>query len=261
MFSVQNFPRIQQQGRWIASAYKLVGLYSVPLLTIVTIISMSNVFTAGTFAHWPYIATIWAVIFSVAIDVNIVRLFLESKINEDRGAFCIGLGLCLVTAAALFIEGIEQSIGLNWDTDIIRSAIFLLVGLRVILVIVLMAREGRRLGEWLLTLPQSSPPISVQIVPELATDSVQNEPVEAQEIAPEMPALHLVESPSGSAGMSYPKYTPEEAVALDICKQSRVKVRDIRAAISSGELIGNSKQQVSKTALEKWLASRAKSTA
>jgi hypothetical protein len=34
------FPKINSQAKWIAALYKWFGLYSIPLLTIVTIISI-----------------------------------------------------------------------------------------------------------------------------------------------------------------------------------------------------------------------------
>jgi len=139
--------RINTQAQWIAGAYKVIGLYAIPLLTAVTVISMTNVFSAGTFVHWPYVSTIWAFIFALAIDVNIVRLFVEAKTDKSKMAFIVGLGLCIVTGAALFIEGLQQSIGIAWSDEKIQTAVGILVGCRVILVIVLMAREGLKLGE------------------------------------------------------------------------------------------------------------------
>ncbi len=157
-----TFSRTHTQARWIAGAYKLVGLWSIPLLTIVTIVSMANVFTSGQFAQFPGISTAWAIIFSVAIDVNIVRLFVEAKLDKSWAAWWLGFGLCIVTGAALSIEGLEQSIGVVWTSQMIQTSITILVFCRVLLVILLMAREGAKLGTLLDTLPveKIAPPMT-----------------------------------------------------------------------------------------------------
>lgn len=144
---------IEQQARTIASGYKLVGLYSTILLTLVTIVSMSNVFSSGMFARYSWIPTAWAIVFAMTIDVNIVRLFVEGTVSfcqqkkrEGFASYVIGFGLGAVTAAALFIEGLQQSIQLSWNDGLVHTIIVILIGVRVLFVIVLMAREGRNLG-------------------------------------------------------------------------------------------------------------------
>lgn len=153
-----EFASIQFQARMLVYIYKLVGLYSIPALTLVTIVSMTNVFTSGQFAQWWWINAAWALIFSATIDVNIVRLFVESAIEWKQGhkfqsaiSFLIGAGLGAVTGAALLLEGKQQSIGLNWESERIKWVILGLIAVRIALVIVLMAREGVRLGAWLAT--------------------------------------------------------------------------------------------------------------
>jgi len=151
--------QLTRQTRWIAQAYNFVGLYSIPLLTAVTIISMSNVFMQGYFSQFPVISGAWAFIFAATIDVNIVRLFLESQVEWRQGnkwtgwiAFGVGLGLATVTGVALFIEGLQQSIGLEWNDPTLKLVIAILIGLRVFLVVVLMAREGSKLGQMIAAL-------------------------------------------------------------------------------------------------------------
>jgi hypothetical protein len=133
---------------------------------------MTNVFSSGYFSQFPLIAGIWAFIFAASIDVNIVRLFLEAyiakhqgQLKESRIAFWVGLGLACVTGAALLIEGLQQSIGLEWNDPILRFVIGLLIFLRVVLVVVLMAREGGKLGQIILTF---LPEIAVQERPALS---------------------------------------------------------------------------------------------
>src|SRR5579884_3249233 len=146
--------QLTRQTRWIADAYRFVGLYSIPALTLVTVVSMMNVFTSGMFSSYGWIPSIWAFIFAATIDVNIVRLFLEAQIEKLRGnkrgsaiAFYVGLGLAIVTGAALLIEGLQQSIGLEWSNLALRWAIGILIFFRVGFVVVLMAREGGKLGQ------------------------------------------------------------------------------------------------------------------
>lgn len=170
--------RLSRQTRCIANAYTATGLYSVPLLTLVTVISMTNVFTSGYFSRYPGIGGLWAFIFAATIDVNIVRLFLEShcervkgNVSASRMAFWVALGLAIVTGAALLVEGLQQSIGVQWTDGTVKGFIGVLIAARVILVVVLMAREGCKLGAAL----------------------VQNEPVAVpftQELKPPQAPLH-----------------------------------------------------------------------
>lgn len=145
--------KLTKQTRWIASAYNFIGLYSIPLLTLVTVISMTNVFSSGYFSQYPFISGLWAFIFAATIDVNIVRLFLESHCEKVKGhvssartTFWVALGLSIVTGVALLVEGLQQSIGLSWNDGTVKVFISLIIALRVILVVVLMAREGCKLG-------------------------------------------------------------------------------------------------------------------
>src|SRR6266568_620152 len=107
--STVDFPGITKQARGIAKLYKWLGLYSIPVLTIVTIVSISNVFTHGELASDSHVQFAWAIIFATAIEVNIVRLFFESKLDHDTGAFIIGIVLVIVVGTALLIEGLQQS--------------------------------------------------------------------------------------------------------------------------------------------------------
>lgn len=141
-----KFRRINSQARVIAALYKGLGLYSIPLLTIVTIISISNVFTRGQLASDPRLQTLWAIIFAAAIEVNIVRLFFEWKLDKDKGALWLGIGLVFVAGVALLIEGLQQSIGFTWDNMYMQIVVGIVVGLRVLVVVLLLAREGSRLA-------------------------------------------------------------------------------------------------------------------
>lgn len=174
-----EFPSIIKQAKLIAYLYKWVGLYSTVLLTIVTIISMSNVFTSGTLAHWSFVQDTWAIIFAAAIDVNIVRLFLEAHLEKSWGAYTIGIGLTCVTGAALLIEGLQQSIGLQWDNQIVQVTIGILISFRVLFVVVLMAREGTKLGKLVGVLVKPTTQLSVQ--PQPTPEAQPNVPQDEQE--------------------------------------------------------------------------------
>jgi Helix-turn-helix domain of resolvase len=195
----QDFPSLTKQSRGITYIYKMVGIYSIPLLTIVTILSMSNVFTSGQFARWPYVQTIWAVIFASAIDVNIVRLFIESYVDKSRDAFWIGLCLGCVTGAALLIEGLQQSIGLTWTSWYVQFTIAMLVFARVVCVIILMAREGKKLGQMLQVPVSTSFPGTMPMEPgeqpnEPVIEVTQHEQVEQPEEEKEMEQKECPES-------------------------------------------------------------------
>ncbi len=141
-----EFPKITGQAKGIAGLYKWLGLYSIPLLTIVTIISISNVFTRGQIANDPRLQTAWAIIFAAAIEVNIVRLFFEWKLDRDNGALWLGIGLVFVAGVALLIEGLQQSIGFGWGNFYLQFAVGSVIALRVFVVVLLLAREGSKLA-------------------------------------------------------------------------------------------------------------------
>jgi len=157
-----DFPGITKQARGIARLYKWFGLYSIPLLTIVTVISISNVFTRGQLAQASWLQFLWAIIFAAAIEVNIVRLFFEAKFDHDRTAKVLGIGLAIVAGAALLIEGLQQSIGFAWDNPYIQWIVGSVIFLRVLVVVVLMAREGSKLAFTLTLLKQEELVNSVQ---------------------------------------------------------------------------------------------------
>lgn len=171
-----EFASIRGNAKWIVYAYKFIGLYAIPLLTLTAIVSLTNVFTAGEFAQYPWIKNAWALMFSIAIDVNIVRLFVESKVDKSRWAFTIGIGLCIVTGAALLLEGLQQSIGLSWQSVPVQGTISIIVGLRVLLVIILMAREGRKLGD--LVLMVTHVPVQASTVLEASQEQESEHPKE-----------------------------------------------------------------------------------
>jgi cation transport ATPase len=182
LFRRSTFLRSQNRRR-----YNFLGLWSIVLLTVCTIISMANVFTSGEFARWPWVTTAWALIFSATIDVNIVRMFVEGYIERAQGqrvsgniAYAIGGVLAVVTGAALFLEGVEQSIGLTWDSDIMHETLGVLLALRVICVVILMSREGRRLGHVVHTIAKNAHLASIAN----AVQSAQAKPKREQKARP-----------------------------------------------------------------------------
>lgn len=144
-----SFPRINKQATGIAALYTWLGLISIPVLTIVTVISVANVFVRGQLAQGSFIETFWAVVFAAAIEVNIVRLFFEAKLHKDRWSFILGILLIFVAGIALTIEGLQQSIGFNWTDSHVQIGLGFVVSLRVLVVVVLLAREGSRLATML----------------------------------------------------------------------------------------------------------------
>lgn len=61
------------------------------------------------------------------------------------------------------------------------------------------------------------------------------------------------------APTSQVRYSPIDAVKLEICQKNQIKKRDIDAAIKSGKLKANLSGTFSKTALENWLKDRQQS--
>ncbi len=140
------FPKIQRQGHFIALVYKVVGFYSIPLLTVATIISLTNVFTTGSLVTITGVQLAWAILFSAAIEVNSVRLFIESAIDDSKTDFGIAIVLTIVAGAALFVEGLQQTTGFDWSNLWVRIVIGFLLAARVVCVMILLGREGRKLG-------------------------------------------------------------------------------------------------------------------
>lgn len=140
---------IEKQARGIAHLYRFLGLYSIPVLTLVTTVSVANIFVHGTLIarlQWPGVEIVWAVVFAAAIEVNIVRLFFEARLYHDRIAFRSGVILVIVACFALLIEGMQQSIGFDWHSPLAQIGIGTVIVLRVCVVGLLLAREGSRLA-------------------------------------------------------------------------------------------------------------------
>ena len=127
----------------IGNVYKFIGLYSIPVLTVATTISMVNVFTGGALSQWRWLEFVWAIVFSVAIEVNVSRLL------SERTKLSVALGLCLAVVAgiALIIEGLQQTIGVSWDNVWLHRAVVFSIILRVVVVVALMAVEAHKQRE------------------------------------------------------------------------------------------------------------------
>lgn len=161
------FPNL---SRRIAALYKWLGLISIPVLTIVTAVSVANVFTRGQLAQSQTVQIWWAIIFAAAIEVNIVRLFFESKHDNDKAAKSLGIGLIIVAGVSLIIEGVQQSIGFDWNNVYMQGVVGGVVGLRVIVVMFLLAREGSRLATLLPDTEQPMYACLVQFAPPIDTE-------------------------------------------------------------------------------------------
>lgn len=127
--------------QFIINSYRFLGLLSIPALTVVTTISMANLFTAGRAAQWDNVSIVWAWIYAAAIETNVVRLFTEKR----KASFALGLGLGVVTCIALQFEGMQQTGSMMWNSATVQILLPWIIGLRSILVYVLIAYEGRRL--------------------------------------------------------------------------------------------------------------------
>jgi hypothetical protein len=170
-----DFPGITKQAKWIAKLYKFFGLWSIPILTIATTISIANVFMHGQLASDTRLQFAWAVLFAAAIEVNIVRLFFEAKLDKDHGAFVLGIVLAIVAGAALLIEGLQQSIGFDWSNILVQWTVGIVVAARVIVVVWLLAREGSRLASSMIDTAQPLTQIDTPAQPELIQELVQEE--------------------------------------------------------------------------------------
>lgn len=222
------FPHVSQR---IAALYKLLGLLSIPLLTIVTIVSISNVFVRGQLATWQGLAFVWAVIFAAAIEVNIVRLFFEAKMNADKGAFTLGIILAIVAGAALLIEGLQQSIGFDWSNFVVQWTIGLVVFLRVLVVVLLLAREGSRLAVTMQEIAQNEH-MDEHIIyaclvhfPEPAPVQIVQETEHASDTR-----LHVVPNTKRRSSMKPPKgarQTPEQRIRTLLDLNPNISIREL----------------------------------
>ena len=128
--------------RKIVDFYRLLGLLSIPVITIVTTISMANLFTAGQAANIDGISGTWAWLYAAAIETNVMRLFTEKRWSSRL----LGLGLGLVAVAALQIESLQQTKILNWNDPTLHAWLPYILLLRNVLVYILVAYEGVRLS-------------------------------------------------------------------------------------------------------------------
>ncbi len=175
-----SFPNL---SRRIAKLYTWLGLVSILVLTVVTSISVANVFTRGQLASWPGLQFWWAVIFAAAIEVNIIRLFFDATYSNDAYAKRLGIGLVIVAGMALLIEGWQQSIGFDWGNSRLQVVIGFVVFLRVFVVVLLLAREGSRLGAM----------ARVAMTNDTPTDTIAPVQVDVTPIAPEVaPQLRIM---------------------------------------------------------------------
>ena len=148
-----DFPTIGKLAHRIAGLYKFMGLVSIVLLTIVTTVSLTNVFTGGKLSGNSLVTVAWSVIFSAAIEVNVVRLFFEARFEalqsgKTKGLTIVGLGLAVVAGASLLIEGLQQSLHhFDFNNDAVQWTIGVIISLRVLFVVVLLAREGGKLAD------------------------------------------------------------------------------------------------------------------
>lgn len=138
----------------LVDMYRLAGTLTTVALTVATLISMSNVFSyGGLIKQYTFTSGLWAFVYSASIDVNVVRLFIESSIEWSINrlssvvdAFiATGLGACVV--AALYVESLQSSLHLQWSDPGLLNVISFIVSIRVIFVFLLMAREGIGLGQ------------------------------------------------------------------------------------------------------------------
>lgn len=190
-----DFPGITRQARGIARLYKWLGLYSIPLLTIVTIISISNVFSRGELASLSWLEIVWVAVFAAAIEVNIVRLFFEWKFEHDNSAKWLGIGLVFVAGVALLMEGLQQSIGFTWNNFYVQCVIGTMIGLRVFVVVLLLAREGSKLASAMIEDEQPIYACFVHFDAPAQPESVQED---AQESVQDTDTkLHIVPAQSG----------------------------------------------------------------
>ncbi len=147
----------------LVDVYRLAGTLTTVALTLATLISMSNVFSYGVLIKQStFVPGLWAFVYSASIDVNVVRLFIESSIEWSINrlssvidAFIAsGLGGCVV--AALYVESLQSSLHLQWSDPLLLKVISFIVFVRVIFVFLLMAREGICLGQAVVSTFRSS---------------------------------------------------------------------------------------------------------
>ena len=186
------FPNL---SRRIAALYIWLGLISILFLTVVTTVSVANVFTSGQLIQSHTVQVWWSIIFAASIEVNIVRLFYESKRDNDKEAKKLGIGLIVVAGVSLIIEGMQQSIGFDWYIWYIQLIVGLVVSLRVFFVMFLLAREGSRLATMTTGTEQPLYACLVDFAPQIDTaiDTVE-ESVSVQQIGTSPVPLRMISS-------------------------------------------------------------------
>lgn len=133
-------------SRFIIWVYNFLGLISIPILTIIIGFSMANVFLHGQLAGNEIWQKVWAFVFAFAIEVNVVRLLFERRSKDDWNTLALAIGLGAVALVALMIESVQTSVGVDWNSGFMHWGVVVVLGLRVIMVMWLLVREGDRYG-------------------------------------------------------------------------------------------------------------------
>jgi hypothetical protein len=134
---------------WLAKKffylYKLFGVLTIPLISILFIISTANLLSGGNVTTTQFDVA-WAVIYSICFEMNGLRLVIDARIeqlNQHQGAarvdYGIGIALVILGTSTTFIEGLVNAKVLAWS-DVI-AWVWLILLLRSLAVIAMIIRE------------------------------------------------------------------------------------------------------------------------
>jgi hypothetical protein len=134
---------------WLAKKffylYKLFGVLTIPLISVLFIISTANLLSGGNVTTTQFDVA-WAVIYSICFEMNGLRLVIDARLEQlnrhqkaARVDYAIGISLVILGTSTTFIEGMVNAKVLSWS-DVI-AWVWLVLLLRSIAVICMIIRE------------------------------------------------------------------------------------------------------------------------
>lgn len=135
--------------KWIAHklfyAYKFLGVITIPLITILFIISTSNLLSSGQVTTTGF-DTVWAVIYAICFEMNGLRLVIDGALewrNKHKGAsivdYIIGCSLVVLGTSTTFIEGMVNAQVMTWGD--MKSFVWIVLLVRSLAIIAMIIRE------------------------------------------------------------------------------------------------------------------------
>lgn len=142
---MQEFKSIKWIAHKLFYVYKFLGVITIPLITILFIISTSNLLSSGQVTTTGF-DTIWAVIYAICFEMNGLRLVidgaLEKRMNHKAAYivdFIIGISLVVLGTTTTFIEGLVNAQVMTWEQ--MKSFVWIVLAVRSLAIIAMIIRE------------------------------------------------------------------------------------------------------------------------